>query len=104
MLALLEAAAATTATTVSIPTLSATVTLPQPPGSTGNAPAEYGITALTLRNLGDGRIGTATIDRIVIAGGLPDLGSYTAELENFEATDVDIERHDPDARPGAAQG
>jgi hypothetical protein len=89
MLALLEAAAATTATTVSIPTLSATVTLPQMPGSTVNAPAEYGITALTLRNLGDGRIGAATIDRIVIAGGLPDLGSYTAELENFEAADVD---------------
>ena len=86
MLAVFEAAVAVNAAEVSAPTLSATVTVEARPKDV----AEYGLSDLRLRNMSAGRIGMATIDHIVLAGGVPEVGAYAAEVEKFAAADVDL--------------
>ncbi|MGZ5804422.1 MAG: hypothetical protein ACXWJT_09635 [Xanthobacteraceae bacterium] len=86
MLAIVEAVAATNAAEISVPTLSATVTIEARP----NDVAEYGLTDLKLSNMSAGHIGAATIDHIVVTGGVPEIGAYAAEMEKFAAADIDI--------------
>jgi hypothetical protein len=84
-LALLDVFATMKATTVSMATLSATEEVT----GRGASPVDSGFAGITLNDVADGRIGSAKIDHVTIAGNIPGLGSYAGELEKIEAAGVD---------------
>jgi hypothetical protein len=90
LLAALNTYAAMTATSVSIPTLSTAVVTSPLRGTNTVPPADSGFTGIIIRNIAQGRVSTATIDHITTVGSVPDVGAYAVEVENAEATDIDV--------------
>jgi len=89
-LVILEAVAGLTASAVSIPTLSATASFPPQANTLDTGAVEYGLTALSLRDVADGKIAAATAERITMTGNMPDVGATTAEIDKLELTEIDL--------------
>ena len=86
---MIEHFAAMTATAITAPALSATITGAQPglPGT-----GEYGYTGVTLRDLKDGKVATMTIDKLVFAANVDQKGKtekLAGEVAGLAAYDFD---------------
>ena len=93
MRASLEYVAASTAKTITIPKLFASVT----PRQTDQAvaaigPAEYTYSDIVLREIGDRRIATISIERTTLTSeaALPDLGSFAGAMAHMSLSDFNI--------------
>ena len=80
---------AITASSLTIPT--ATVSLAAKESSL--SAVEYGYSGIVLRNIGEGRIGSTTVDRVVAAvsaAGPSGPSGFTAELDGMQTLDFDV--------------
>lgn len=90
----LEHIAATTATSVSVPTLAATMTPTMTPTALGApvfGPLNYTYSDLAFRGIRDGRVAEMTIERVLFTMAAPadTLGSITGEAGKFSLSDFD---------------
>ena len=89
----LEYFAATTATSISIPTLSATIaSLPwSNTGSGMSGPIDYTYSNIALHDIRDGHIGLMSMGRLIVTGDAdaPGFGKFTGEIGGFSAVDFD---------------
>jgi hypothetical protein len=79
---------AVTASSLTIPTATVSLAAKESPLSA----AEYGYSGIVLRNIGDGRIGSVTVDRMVAAinaAGPNGPSGFTAELNGMQTLDFD---------------
>jgi hypothetical protein len=89
MRAALQQFVAVTASSLAIPTLTVSLAAKE----SGLSAVEYGYSGIVLRNIGEGRIGSTTVDRVVAAvtGADPNGPTgFTAELEGMQTLDVDL--------------
>ena len=80
---------AVTASSLAIPTLTISVTAKE----SSLAAVEYGYSGIVLRNIGEGRIGSTNVDRVVaaVSGADPNGPSgFTAEVNDIQTLDVDL--------------
>jgi len=87
--AALQQFTAVTAQKLTVPAMTVSATLPAgPPFS-----AEYGYSGITLRDVGNGRVGATTVDRMVAVVNAPAVGGgpggFTAEVDGMETLDSD---------------
>ena len=89
----LEYVAASTARAITIPKLSARVTPKQTDSpASGVGPAEYTYSDIALRDIGDRRIATVTIERTTLTSDVaaPNLGSFAAAMGRMTLSDLNI--------------
>ena len=89
MRATLQQFIAVTASSLAIPTMTVSLAAKESRLST----VEYGYSGIVLRNIGQGRIGSATVDRVVaVINGLDPNGptGFTAELDGMQTLDIDL--------------
>jgi hypothetical protein len=80
---------AITATSVTIPTLTVSLTAKDSPLGA----VEYGYSGIVLRNIGEGRVASTVVDRMVGAvntAGLNGVGGFTVEMARMETLDFDV--------------
>lgn len=89
MRAALQQFIAVTASSLAIPTLTVSLAAKEARLSA----VEYGYSGIVLRNIGEGRIGSTTVDRVVAAVNGTDANGptgFTAELDGMQTLDVDL--------------
>ena len=80
---------AISASSLTIPTLTVSLTATDTPLGA----LEYGYSGIVLRGIGEGRVGSTVVDRMVAAvntAGLSGAGSFTAEIVRMETLDFDV--------------
>jgi hypothetical protein len=80
---------AVTASSLTIPTVTVSLTAKESPLSA----VEYGYSGIVLGNIGEGRVGSTTVDRVVAAvnaAGLNGPTGFTAELAGMQTVDFDV--------------
>jgi hypothetical protein len=85
----LELFAAVAASSITIPSLALTASVP---GAAGAQTIDYTYSNLALRDIRDGRIATMTVDRVSFAANFPQGGKsdrFSGEFENLAAYDFD---------------
>ncbi len=78
-----------TASSLAVPTVTVSLAAKESPLST----IEYGYSGIMLRNIGEGRIGSTTVDRVVAAVNAADPNGpvgFTAEVDGVQTLDVDL--------------
>jgi hypothetical protein len=88
MRAAVQQFSALTASSLAIPTLTVSIAAKESPLS-----AEYGYSGIVMRNIGEGRLGSATIDRVVATVNPADPngpGGFTAEVDGMQMLDADL--------------
>jgi hypothetical protein len=79
---------AVTASSLAIPAVTVSLAAKESPFS-----AEYGYSGIVLRNIGEGRVGSTTVDRVVGTVNAADPnapGGFTAEVDGIQTLDVDL--------------
>jgi hypothetical protein len=87
--AALQQFVAITATSLTIPTLTVSLAAKESP----LAAVEYGYSGIVLRNIGEGRVASTVVDRMVAAvntAGLNGAGGFTAEIVRMETLGFDV--------------
>src|SRR6267154_330347 len=80
---------AVTASSLTIPTVTVSLTAKESPLSA----VEYGYSGIVLGNIGEGRVGSTTVDRVVAAvnaAGPSGPSGFTAELDGMQTLDFDV--------------